>query len=280
MSFNKTDLVIALITVVIGLILSIIVGVTTHDPVATVLTGFGSVIVGLFIDLRINQYEIAHQPENPLLTNYTKVSNSNCPLFKKVAMDKQSEIDTFYANLAHDIIEVDSLHRVYELLKFLFCDLQSIKEIYATSYGEMSEWRDVDSWWGGNYLSIHDVAHKRGAKITRIIIVHSDEEKESVHDVLDANVAHKVIVKTALARRISSSDLERVGNCLIFLNGKKELVYCLLANHNSKGDFVKALIYRDQEHMMPILEAYKRIETISTSCQDSKKPTLTTNLVL
>jgi hypothetical protein len=96
LSRRRIDLVIALSTLLVGLVLSIIVGVITSNPSATVLTGFLTVFLGILVDLRIANNELVERVNPPMVSSYEQFKNDGCPLFQKVAIEKYEELEVFF----------------------------------------------------------------------------------------------------------------------------------------------------------------------------------------
>ncbi len=272
MSFDKNDLVVALVTLIAGSLLSVVVGLVTDNVAVAILLAIGSILIGIHVDMRINQHDFMVRSQGPLMQSYEHLRHDSCPLFKKVAQDKWEETEIFFKGLQSDVLYVGDVNRVYQLLEFLFCEVGSIKEIYATSYDEMDEWTDVTSWWGANYLHIHERADEAGIKLHRIFILSPDTKEEEVQHVFEENAKRHVNVRLASAHRVAIPDLDIAGNCLIFCDGHGRPLYVLQATHDKNGHFVRAEIYRDATRMSRIASAYLRISYNSTPYVPSGEP--------
>ncbi|HKP53244.1 MAG TPA: hypothetical protein VJ183_11405 [Chloroflexia bacterium] len=271
-SFNKTDLIIATITLIVGGVLAVLVELFSHDLGVALFVGLASMLIGFAIDIKFSIHEFMVKAQNSTLQAYEKFRKDKCPLFSKVAQEKWSETEAFFQNLTSDVLLIEDIGRVYQILEFLFCDTDSIQEIYATSYGEMDEWTDAGSWWGENYLEIHERAANRGVRLHRIFIHATEAEMQEIVPVIDKNITRNVSVRTAVERRVSARDLAIAGNCLIFTDSHRRPIYVLQATHDKSGHFMRAEIFRDDARMDHIIQAYNGISNVSTPYRDPSQP--------
>jgi class 3 adenylate cyclase len=202
--------------------------------------------------------------DNEILADLNALRSDRCPLFAKAASDLFNEVKYRVSNLLNDRVEIRYTEQMSECLEQLFCDIGMITEIFATSHGEIKEWRDDNEGWMLNYLRIHKRSIENGKKITRIFIVTSESDEAENKDIFENNKRTGISVKTVLRRRISNYDFNKIGNCVIFCNTLNEPIYCLQASHTIDGEFETATIYRDQQHMRQLVEAYKRVDANAT----------------
>jgi hypothetical protein len=245
-----------------GLACSIGVGLVLHSPIAGLVVAFGLTTIRLVVDVRLNLHQ--NVPiEISFLNRYLQLRDSSCDLFRGAAVTKLRAVTSYFDDLANGLLPVLTQSEVFDLLKLLFCNIGSIKEIRATSFGEVGEWR---TWWGKQYLEIHKAATKRSVKIERIFILRSEDEAEGAADVMRATAAYGV-VKYTLQSRISQSDFNNANNCMIFFDRDRNPVYSLQAMHDGDGKFLSAVIYNDSAHIKPVLDCYGHIEAVSVSIQ-------------
>src|ERR1017187_5468365 len=144
MSRTKINLTVALV----GLAVSIGAGVFARSaPIGVfvgVCTGIAIFIIRMLVDIRLNQERLPADPD-PLIINYQKLKQGSCELARVVATAKYKELNSFFAELLTGRISLDNLNEVYAVLKPLFCDLRTVKEIHATSHDELSEWLETES---------------------------------------------------------------------------------------------------------------------------------------
>lgn len=202
--------------------------------------------------------------DRELLANLNTLRSDRCPLFAKAAADKYSEVKSYVKELQSDRMEIHYTEQMSETLEYLFCDVEFVHEIIATSYGELIECGDESKGWIRNYLRIHDKAIGLGKIIRRIFILTSESEEITGKDAFVNNKSRGVQVKTVLRKRISNQDIGEAGNCIIFCQAPNVPIYCLQARHTSDGEFAKAIIYRDQQHMRQLVKACKRIDANAT----------------
>lgn len=234
-----------------------------QSPLAGLVVMFGIVTLQLLVDVRLN----LHQPvpiEISFLNSYTKLRESPCELFREAAVAKLRTVNAYFDDLANGHLLVQNQSEVFDLLNILFCNIDVIKEIRATSFGEVDEWR---TWWGKQYLDIHKAATKRGAKVERIFILRSEDEVKGAVDVMRTNAAYGV-VKYALRSAISQGDFNNANNCMVFFNRERVPVYSLQAVHDGDGKFLSAVIYNDLPHIKPVIDSYSHINAMSVPFRD------------
>lgn len=138
-----------------------------------------------------------------------------------------------------------------------------IKEICATSFGELNEWRNRDSWRAKGYAKMHELAVQQGKRLKRNFILRPDEQTGAADDVLRANVSARISVKIAAQQSVSPQDFNQANNCLIFYDRHKKPIYCIQAMHDQQGQFAGAFLYFRIETIQPIVEAYLRIDAVA-----------------
>jgi hypothetical protein len=256
----RKKLLINLATALGGLAFSIVIGVALHSAVAGLVVAFGIAVLRLVVDVRLNLHQDT-PIEISFLNSYARLRESPCDLFREAAVTKLKAVNSYFDDLANGHLPVGNQSEVFDLLKLLFCDISFVKEIHATSFGEVEEWR---TWWGTRYLEIHKAASKRGVKIERVFILRSDEEVQKAADVMSANSSCNVVAKYALRSAISQSDFNNAGNCMLFLNRAHIPVYSLQAVHDGDGGFASAVIFNNATHIKPVADSYSHINAVAT----------------
>ena len=196
-----------------------------------------------------------------LSKKYDQLRRSKCPLVKELAESKHAEVISFFEDLGQGRVKLTDLADVARIVKALFCDLAVVKEIHATSYGELDEWRDESNGFiSGRYMRINKSAVDRGVRLVRIFILETANDQSRAESVVRANAKLNVPVMTTLKSLIHAQDLNEVDNCLIFFNRRHEPIYCLQVLHDEGGHFVSAMLYSRSEKIQPIVDAFGRIE--------------------
>ncbi len=234
-------------------------GWALHSPVAALVTGFGIVIIRLLVDIRLNLHTKI-PVEVSFLNSYTKLRESQCELFREAAAVKLRSVTAYFDSLAGGHLPVDNQNEVFDLLELLFCDIDFVRQIRTTSFGEIEEW---GNWWGKRYLGIHKEAKKRGVKVHRVFILQSDDDVQAGADIMRANAAEGVAVKYVSRRVISLGDFNTGNNCMLFYDRNGVPVYALTAVHDEKGGFLAAIIYNDAAHIKPVVDAYSHIDALA-----------------
>lgn len=198
----------------------------------------------------------------PFVGKYLQLHEGKCPLFKHAAAKVYHNALLDLDLLAQYQLYINKQEEVFYWLEILFCQISSIKEIKALSFGEFREWQMCDTWWMKNYLRLHETAQKRGTQIERIFIVRSNNHVRGVEDAFRNNVKHHVRVKMAMQGQIKSPDMQN-SNCLLFYNEQGEPIYALVAQLNQKGDFGHAVIYGDPQKVRMVANSYHRIDSVS-----------------
>lgn len=251
---------------IIGLALSIFVGVYSESITEGVFLGSFSAlavfVIGMLVDIRLNQARLPADPDL-LVASYAKLKNGPCELARVISESKYKELSAFFGELQTGRITLTDLNSVFAVLRPLFCDIRTIKEIYATSFGELTEWTETESWWAKNYMSMNAEAIKRGVKIKRIFILNDVNDLALGMPLFRRHLSNHVAVRTALRQTVSGPDFNMASNCLLFYDDGHKAIYCLQAIHGSDGGFVSAFLYSDSEHVKSMLDAYRRIETVS-----------------
>lgn len=262
-------------TILTGVFFSAPVGVMIGILLA--IAGFFIEMINLTLDLRNHlvrrlirveseldtiKTELATKAGLPFVGKYLQLHEGSCPLFKRAAAKVYQNAIIDLDRLAQYQLHIDQQEEVFYWLEILFCQIPSIMEIKALSFGEFKEWQMCDTWWMKNYLRIHESARSRGAQIERIFIVRSNNHMKGVEDAFRNNVKHHVKVKLAMQGRIKSLDMQN-SNCLLFYNERKEPLYALVAQHNQRGEFENAVIYGDPQRVRLVANSYHRIDSIS-----------------
>jgi hypothetical protein len=251
--------VINLVTGVGLLGFSILAGWELHSPIAALVTAFSIAILRLLVDIRLNLH--TNIPvEVSFLNSYTKLRESQCELFREAAAVKLRSVTAYFDDLAAGHLPVENQSEVFDLLKLLFCDIDLVRQIRTTSFGETDEWRN---WWGKRYLDIHKKAKKRGVKVHRVFILHSDDDVKAGADIMRANATEGVAVKYVLRRVISQGDFNTGNNCMLFYDRNGVPVYALQAEHDGNGGFLGAVIHNDTAHMKLVVDAYSHIDALA-----------------
>ena len=112
---------------------------------------------------------------------------SKCDVVRTLAESKYVDTRVFYEDLSKGRIPLTDETDVYQILDLLFCDIPVVKVIHATSYGELDEWRDGDSWWVKSYIRTQAVALKQRKHVTRIFILREGAQDVRAVEVLQAN---------------------------------------------------------------------------------------------
>lgn len=262
MALSKTDLIVGLVTTIVAFILAVLAEVTLHEITTTVVIAALSVCAGFFADVRIAQHNQARSLP-PLLPGYAELSSGKCQLFSKLADDKYAETIGYFQNLQGDYVELPTLGHAYTVLEYVFRSLDDIKYIYATSHGELDEWKEENSWWATNYRNLHLSAKQRGAVVTRIFIFPRGPEPLELTVLSEHRRRHQDIVKVAVSAQVPPSILPHAGNCMVFADARNRPIYGIRAAHEAEGMFVEAALFRDQHRVNELWDAFKRIDAIS-----------------
>jgi hypothetical protein len=273
MSRRKTDVIVGLVTVIVGLVLSLIVGIVTANPVATVLTSFLVVIVGVLVDIRLSTSQLLSEVNPPLIGLFEQFRNDKCELFRTMATEKYDEIGAFFRNLQEDRIEESDPAQIMHILEFLFAKANVVQSIAATSYGEMDEWLEQTSWITSIYLRMQMSAHLRGVKVERIFL-DSKRSSNKLGDVCRLHLGYFVDIKTVDPVGIAPELLHRVGNALVFFDRHRNPVYAARADHH-EGKLEKITFYRDQYHIHQINDNFNRIRELADVYVLTEKATTT-----
>lgn len=258
MLLAMSNVTLSVILTAAGLTAGILVGLYKKDFLSGAITGFGFALIGLVIDLNL---KLASIPTilPPLITSYSTITKDKGDLFRLAATQKYQETERFFNSLLQDRLELKDLTRVYDLLKFLYGELDSVKKICAVSSREWPEWQAEESWWPQAYFKLHDQAYRRGIFIERIFLFDSEDEKSKQLGVLNANIEHHVNVYTMPRNVVSDVDLNLTSNCLIFFDHRDRPLYGLSASHDKFGRFYQATFYRDPDCLQHLADAYGRM---------------------
>lgn len=267
MSRTKANLLLAIGALIVSTVLGILGKSIPTGAFVAIGTGLVIFLVKMLYDIRMTQEHLPADPDR-LIANYNKLARGPCELARVVAMSKYKEVNAFFAELLSGRITLHDLNEVYTVLKPLFCTMTSIKEIHATSSGEISEWLETESWWGKNYIDMNAAATKRGVKIKRIFILKDEQDRTSGAKVFQRHAAIRVTIKVAVRQTVSTADFNLASNCLIFYDDHKHPIYCLQAIHGAEGGFVSALLDSDSDRTKPLIEAYGRIEAVAQPISD------------
>ena len=253
----------SIVTALLGLAFSVFIGFYSRSILEGVFAGAIVLIIALLVDVRL-RLESQASLEQSLLFSYTRLLYSKCELFREAAHSKLREMNAYFEDLVGGQIVLDSLPEVYGYLEILFTQLKAVRMIFATSFGEFDEWRDLDSWWARQYVELHRQASRRGVKIQRIFILRADQDAAGVSDVFRANIQVKVGVKHVFKRGVTIEDFKSAANCIIFSGKNGDPLYAIQAVHDQDGKFSKAVIYNDSEHVEALVAACHRIESVAT----------------
>jgi len=255
-AFGRTDALVGAGTVALGLIACLVVGLTTSDQEYIILTGVTTAILGVFVDLRVRWEEYSQQNQPEIEGQFRKFARDPCPLFAKVAGDKEDEVREFLRDLSEDRIELRSQDEILRTLEFLFTEVDDIVTIWATSSGELEEWV-VPTTWSNNYLRIQkDTIHK-GKAIHRIFITgpaESAQKLEMVRKRLEADG-----IQTYRVGRVGVPDRSmRFSNAIVFMNSERNPLYGLFAVHQD-GVVDDVRITRSEHELYEMMDALRPI---------------------
>lgn len=266
MNFTRTDVIVSICVLVGGTVLSVIVALQANVT-AAILTAIGSLIIGLFVDIRLHQVQDGTRLRDmesgkhllPLVEYYSQFAHDECPLFRWFADELFDSTTNTLQELSNDTILLGSLETTFQVLEFLFRDVTLVRHIFAASFGEWDEWRDKSSWWGTQYLELHDSAHGRGVSVRRLFVLENAEEERTIKDIIELNQEHHVAVSTVLQSDIQRSDLA-FGNSLLFCDEHEKPIYSLVARHDSEGRLQDVQIHRDDRHNEKARAAHTRMK--------------------
>jgi len=279
---RKIEIWVAVVTICVTIPMSFLAEIFFSVPAALV-TGFGLTIIGLFVDLKINLHshrlklegeleqmkrELPSRTGFPLVTEYLRLKDGPCPLFRSAAEGVYMNALTELRSLGSHRLRLTDMTEVYHWLEYLFCEIPMIKQIRAVSCGELAEWSDTSNWWGTSYLRIHDAAYSHGVMLQRIFIV--ERNRRAYDPVFRTNLAHHIDVLVATQEHVNPDDLAFAGNSIAFYDVHALPVYALVAKHDPNAQLQEMIIYGDQEDIKPIIEVHRRFESVAEPYRPSR----------
>jgi hypothetical protein len=249
MSQRKIDLVVGVTTLMMCALLSLIVAIITSNAVATLLTSFLVIMLGALVDLRLSSNQLISRASLPVAATYENFRKDKCELFRTLAIEKYDEFEQFLRNMQEDRIEESDVGRVMHILEFLYAKADMVGAISATSYGEIDEWLDKDSWVNSIHLQMQNSAHLRGVHVERIFIAENTRKLDAV---CRLHESHFVSVKIVDPRDVSPELIHRTGNALVFYD-------------RHEGALDKITFYRDQDHVEEISNTFEHLRDLASS---------------
>jgi hypothetical protein len=253
-------IIVRLVSALLGLVIAIFEAFRVHSVTYGVLIGLGSCLLILQIEILLTGPGRLAERDR-VATFYRSLSKNKCLVIKELTEAKYTEIRIFFESLSNGHMLLHDEVDVKIVLNLLYCEPR-VKWIHATSFGELEELRDPYSWSAQSYAKTQEMAIRQKKHIERIFILRR-EEVGNADDVLRANANAQITVKTAAQQLISPHDFYQANDCLIFLNRRKEPIYCVQATHDESGHFTGATLYFRLENIQPVFDAYLRILAIA-----------------